>query len=362
MRTFRIALSGDFLNESGEPAYGDAGIPLWAGKPFIEHRFLTDQAPAPGETSYWERFYSMEMTPGHLSGIDGLVVLRPAVKARAFERGAGDLVVIGRSGAGYDKIDVEACTSNDVALFNAPSALNHSTASAALLLMLALAKRLALQDRITREARWDKQAEVMGSEIQGRTLGIIGLGHSGREFARLVAPFAMRLIAYSPHADPAAAESLGVSLVPLDQLLRESDFVSIHCRLSDETRGLLGADQFALMKPTAYLINIARGENVDQEALVHALRARRIAGAGLDVFEVEPLPLGNPLLGLDNVILTPHWLASTTDVWQATGRAMAEGMLRAAVGLVPDNVVNRAVLERPGFQAKLARFVENRSA
>jgi phosphoglycerate dehydrogenase-like enzyme len=114
------------------------------------------------------------------------------------------------------------------------------------------------------------------------------------------------------------------------------------------------------MKPTAFFINVARGELVDQAALVLALRERRIAGAGLDVFEVEPLPLDDPLLSLENVILTPHWLPATKDVWQATGKAMAEGMLRAARGEVPDNVVNTDVLSRPGFRAKLARFQENR--
>jgi phosphoglycerate dehydrogenase-like enzyme len=200
------------------------------------------------------------------------------------------------------------------------------------------------------------QAQVMGSEIEGRTLGIIGLGHSGRELVRLVAPFAMRVLAYSPHADPAQAAALGVHLTTLDDVLRQADLLSIHCRLTDATRRLLGAAQLALMKPTAYLVNVARGEVIDEAALVTALRERRIAGAGLDVFAVEPLPTGHPLLALDNVIVTPHWNASTTDVWQATGRAMAEGMLRVASGRIPDNVVNREVLQRPGFQAKLSRW------
>ncbi len=154
---------------------------------------------------------------------------------------------------------------------------------------------------------------------------------------------------------------MGVELVTLDQVLRESDFLSLHCRLTSQTRRMIGSAQLALMKPTAFFVNVARGELVDQAALVSALRERRIAGAGLDVYEVEPLPPGDPLLSLENVILTPHWLPATTDVWQATGRAMAEGMLRAARGEVPENVVNSEVLSRPGFRAKLARFQENRS-
>jgi phosphoglycerate dehydrogenase-like enzyme len=361
MRIFRVALTGDFLNDQGDSAYGDLSLSLWRDRPYIQYRFLKDQSPSAHDASYWTRLYSMEVTPDQIDGIDGLVVLRQWVKRTAFSRGAKDLLVIGRSGTGYDKIDLAACTENDVALFNAPEALRHSTASSALLFMLALAKRLPEQERVVRAGRWDLQANVMGNELQGRTLGIIGLGHSGRELVRLVTPFSMRLLAYSPHADAEQARAMGVELRPLETLLGQSDFVSLHCRLTPQTRRMIGAAQLALMKPTAFFINVARGGLVDQSALVNALREKRIAGAGLDVFEVEPLPIDDPLLQLDNVILTPHWLPATKDVWQATGRAMAEGMLRAARGQVPENLVNTEVLERAGFRQKLARFEENRN-
>jgi phosphoglycerate dehydrogenase-like enzyme len=361
LSTFRIALTGDFLDESGAVAYGDIGQARLEGCPFVRWQFLTDLAPKPGDAAYWSRLYSLEVTTEHIRDVDGLVVLRPWVKRSTFADGAGDLVVIGRSGAGYDKIDLAACTENDVAVFNAPMALNHSTASSALLFMLALAKRLVDQERVVREGRWDRQAAVMGDEIEGRTLGIVGLGHSGRELVRLVAPFAMRILAFSPHADPEVARSLGVRLTSLEEVLRASDFLSLHCRLTDATRGLIGASQLALMKPTAYFINVGRGELVDQAALADALRDRRLAGAGLDVFAVEPMPLDDPLLALDNAILTPHWSASTSDVWKATGQAMAEGMLRAARGERPENIVNPDVLDRAGFLRKLARFAGNES-
>jgi phosphoglycerate dehydrogenase-like enzyme len=362
VRTFHVAFTGDFLNVEGASAYGDIHLDLLDRVPHIRYSFIRDQAPRGDDRGYWDRLYSMEVTPEQIAGVDGLVVLRPWVKRSAFSRSAPTLVAIGRSGAGYDKIDVAACTDSDVALFNAPRALNHSTASTALLFMLALAKRLFAQDRITRQARWDLQAGVMGSEIEGRTLGIIGLGHSGRELARLVATFSMRILAFSPHADPAEAECLGVRLAALDVVMAESDFVSIHARLTESTRHLIGSRQLALMKPAAFLVNIARGEIVDQAALVDCLRERRIAGAGLDVFAVEPLPADDPLIALGNVILTPHWSPATTDIWKATGREMSEGMLRAALGEVPENVVNGEVLSRPGFIAKLARFAENRSS
>ncbi|MBI2827248.1 MAG: dehydrogenase [Planctomycetia bacterium] len=358
MRAFRIAFTGDFLNEDGHSAYGPLELAALEAAPHIQFHFLERQAPRRGDATYWQRLYSMEVTPEDLRDVGGLVVLRPWVTRQALAA-AHDLVVIGRSGAGYDKIDVEACTDHDVALFNVPTALDHATGASALMFMLALAKRLPRQERILRAGRWDLQASTMGSEIQGRTLGIFGLGHSGRELVRLVAPFDMTVLAHSPHADPAQARALGVRLVPLEELLSTADFVSLHARLTPASRRSIGRGQLALMKPTAFLVNVARGELVDQAALVEALRARRIAGAALDVYEHEPLPAEDPLLALDNVILTPHWSASTTDVFAATSRAMTTGMLRAARGQVPQDVVNTAVLDRPGFRAKLARFEEN---
>jgi phosphoglycerate dehydrogenase-like enzyme len=360
MRLFRVAYTGDFLDESGAVAYGDIGLDRLNAHPGIRYEFLRDLGPKPGDPAYWPRLYSLEIRPEHIRGVDGLVVLRPWVKRDTFAEGASDLFIIGRSGAGYDKIDLDACTEHGVAVFNAPHSLDHSTASAALLLMLALVKRLPEQERITREGRWDRQAAVMGGELKGRTLGIIGLGHTGRELARLVAPFNMRILAYSPHADPAQAEALGVVLTTKEQVLREADILSLHCRLTEQTRRTIGERELALMKPTAYLVNVGRGELLDEPALVAALRDRRIAGAGLDVFAVEPLPVGSPLLSLDNVIVTPHWLASTSDVWQSSGREMAEGMLRASRGEPPPNIVNPEVLDRTAFQEKLARFASER--
>lgn len=356
MRTFRVGYTGDFLDETGRSACGDIGLGRYDGHDNMRYHFLEDLAPKPGDPTYWTRLSALTVTPEHIRTIEGLVVLRPWVKRSTFAEGAESLVVLGRSGAGYDKIDLDACTENGVAVFNAPQALNHPTASAALLLMLALAKRLREQEAISRAGRWDRQAAVMGCELRGRTLGIIGLGHTGRELARLVGPFGMRVVACSPHANPAEAAALGVRLTTLDEVLSTADFLSLHCRLTDATRGLLGAAEMARMKPSAYLVNVGRGELIDQSALVEALRARRIAGAGLDVFATEPIPPDDPLLSLDNVIATPHWLASTRDAWRAAGEAMAEGMMAAAQGRAPENIVNPVVLNQPSFRAKLDQF------
>jgi len=360
MKPFRVSYTGDYLNEAGQPVIADLAFDLYAGTA-VQTDFLRRQSPKPGDTAYWERLYSLELQPEDVRGTEGIVIFRPWVKAASFAAGADDLVVIGRAGAGYDKIDLAACTAADVAVFNAPDTLTHATASSAFVLMIALAKRLTEQERLVRTARWDLQPEVMGVDLPGKVLGIVGLGASGRELARLAAPWGMTIIAYSPRASAEEAAALGVTLVPgLDDIFARSDFVSLHNRLDASTRGLIGARHFALMKPTAYFINVARGEIVDEAALIEALRHRRIAGAGLDVFEHEPLPAGHPLIALDNAILTPHWLPSTRDAARLTMATMSHGMLRASEGRVPDNVLNRDVLERPGFRDKLARFAGNR--
>lgn len=361
MRMFRLAITGDFLDEHGQSAYGDLGFGAIESCPFIRHHFLRDHSPRANDPTYWENLYAMEVAPAHLRDIDGLAVLRPYVRASAFAEGAESLTVIGRSGAGYDKIDVQACTDNDVALFNLPDILNHSTASTALMFMLALAKKLMASDRLTRAGRWDLQPQVVGMEIERKTLGIIGLGASGRELARLVAPFHMRIIACSPHADPVQAAALGVELTSLETVMQQADIVSVHSNLTPDKVRMISARHLAMMKPTAYFVNVARGALVDQAALTEALRERRIAGAGLDVFEVEPLPVSDPLVTLDNVLLTPHFAPATADIWLAGGQQLSRCLLQVARGEVPDNVINRAVLDRPRFQAKLARFAENRS-
>lgn len=354
---FKVRYTGDYLDEDGQLVIRDIALDLLDTDPSVEYSFLAEHQPTKNERTYWDRLYSLEVEPKHVAAANGIVIFRPWVKASAFANGADNLVVIGRAGAGYDKIDLPACTENDVAVFNAPDTLTHSTASSAFVLILALAKRLTEQERLVRQGRWDLQAQFMGSDLPGMTLGIIGFGHSGRELARLIAPFQMRLIAYSPSANPQQAAALNVELVStMDDLMRQADFVSLHCRLLPTNHGLIGERELRLMKPTAYFINVARGELVQQEVLVRSLKERWIAGAGLDVYEHEPLPITNPLLQLDNVILTPHWLPATRQAARATMSQMAQGMLRAAHGKVPENIINPAVLERPRFKEKLARY------
>jgi len=361
LRNFHLKYSGDFLNEQGEVASGYLGSQPLDGADFIDYDFLTDQAPTPGDTSYSDRLYNLQIESRHIADADGLVLIRPYIRASAFADGADRLVVIGRAGVGTDKIDLDACTQHDVAVFNAPGTLIHSTASATMLFILALAKKLPAQERMARSGCWNDQSAVTGDDLTGKTLGVVGLGRISTELIRLLKPFEMRVILYSRHAEPEQAKALGVTLTrDLNELLRESDFVTLLCQLNDRTRGMIGERELGLMKPTAYLVNTGRGELVHQDALVNALQEKRIAGAGLDVFQHEPLAADDPLAHLDNVILTPHWLPTTHKVVQDVMDTMSRGILHAACGIVPENIVNTAVLDRPGFQAKLARFAMNR--
>lgn len=300
------------------------------------------------------------ITPAHVASANGIVVCRPWLKAAAFANGADKLLAIGRVGIGYDKIDLPACTANDVVTFNSPHGRTHSTASAVAFFILALSKRFPLQHRMVREHRWDLQKDAMGDDLSGLTLGIVGLGHSGLELVRLMAPYRMRIVAFSPRADPAKARENNVTLLgSLAEVFKQADYVSLHCRLNEQTRKMIGERELALMKPTAYFVNVARGEIVDEHALIRVLQEHRIAGAGLDVFETEPLPRESPLLNLDNVILTPHWLTSTRQAARLTCVSMMQGMLNVAQGRLPENILNPAVVERAGFQTKLARYKEN---
>lgn len=357
MAAFKLFYTGDYLDEAGRLTVPDIALGLYSHHPSVMYSFFRDQSPTPSENCYWERLYSLQIEPHHVAQANGIVIFRPWLKESAFVNGAENLVVVGRAGAGYDKIDLEACTANDVAVFNTPYTLTHSTASSAFLLILALAKRLTDQESIVRTGRWDLQPQTIGDDLPGKTLGIVGFGASGRELARLMAPWGMRIIAFSPRAQVSQAAALGVTLVStLDDVFSESDFVSLHNRLEPRTRGMIGEHEFRLMKKTAYFINVARGELVQEEVLTRALQQRWFAGAGLDVFEHEPLPRENPLTSLKNVILTPHWLPATHCAARLTMTQIANGMINVAHGRPPDNIINKEVMKRSGFLAKLARF------
>ena len=224
--------------------------------------------------------------------------------------------------------------------------------------MLALTGKLMIKNDLTRQAAagFSRRGDHMGVGLVGRTLGSIGLGNIGAEVFRLAKPFDMHFIAHDPFIDPHVAVPLGVELTGLDEVFRRADIVTVNCPLNDTTRHLVNAERLNLMKPTAYLINTARGPIVDQVALTKILQARRIAGAGLDVLDAEPPDAKDPILKLDNVILTPHALCWTDQCFAGNGAADVKGVLDVQHGREPRAVVNKAVLTTPKWQNRMADF------
>ncbi len=340
---FRVGLTRDFLMPDGTLAFGDIGLGLLAEAPGVKHEFLPE--------------LTQELAAEQVRDYDALLVLAPRVAAATLA-GADRLAVIARFGVGYDSVDVDACTEAGVLLTITPDGVRRPVATAVIALLLALAHRLPTKDRLTREGRWAEKPAHMGIGLTGRVLGIVGLGNIGGEVARLAKLFDLRILAADPYVTPARAAAVGAQLVPLEELLRTADFVSLNCALTDETRRLIDAERLALMKPTAFLINTARGPVVDQRALTEALRARRIQGAALDVFEQEPPDPKDPIFTLDSVIVAPHAICWTDECFLENGRSACRSILDVAAGRAPRHIVNRAVLESPRLQAKLARSRE----
>jgi glyoxylate reductase len=239
---------------------------------------------------------------------DGLLcLLTDRVDSALLDR-APRLRVVSQMAVGYDNIDIAACTSRGIRVGNTPGVLTETTADLAFALLMAAARRVTEAERYLRSGSWQTWSPMLltGPDIHHATLGIVGLGRIGYEMARRARGFEMRILYTNRTGNEAAERDFGAERVNLDTLLRDSDFVSIHTPLSPETRHLIGAPELAKMKPTAVFVNTARGPVVDQRALYEALRDREIAAAGIDVFEVEPLPMDDPLLTLDNVVLLPH--------------------------------------------------------
>jgi len=258
------------------------------------------------------------------------VLVRSATKiTRESLSRATRLKVIGRAGVGVDTIDVEAATERGVAVMNAPAGNTVSAAELAFALLLALIRKVPAADRSMRAGQWDR-ASFSGIELYRKTLGLIGAGRVGGEVARRARAFGMRVLAYDPYLSADAARSLGVEQVPLERVLRESDAISLHVPLTDSTRGLLGEAQLALLKPTAVIINAARGGVLDEPALVRRLAEGKVAGAAFDVYDQEPLPADHPLRGLANVVLTPHLGASTEEAQLNVALEIAE-LVKAAL-------------------------------
>lgn len=261
--------------------------------------------------------------------------------------------VLSRMGVGYDNIDIQAATDNGIAVAYVPGASVSEVSDHAMALLLALARRILPLSRIGKTSVWSQASPELAKvrkgmqRLSGQTLGLVGLGRIGRAVVPKAKGFGLRVIIYDPYVGPEEARQIGIALVDFHQLLKESDFISLHAPLTSETRHLFSVEQFRQMKPTAYIINTARGALIDEGALVTALKEGYIAGAALDVTEQEPLPPDSALLQMENVILTPHSAFFSEASAEDTRRQGVDSILLALQGTWPDSLVNPEVKQRP---------------
>ncbi len=284
---------------------------------------------SPGEADYWEALSEAVAIVAGTERIDGELLDR-----------APRLRLVARFGVGYDNVDVEACTRRGVYVTHTPGVLSGAVADLTWGLILALARHLVRADRFVRE-RWALRRERLpfGIDLEGKTLGIIGLGRIGSEVARRAQGFGVKVIYYDVVRKPELEEAYGAEYVSLPELLQRADIVSIHVPLLPSTEHLIGERELRMMKPTALLINTSRGRVIDQKALVKAVKEGWIAGAGLDVYEEEPIPLDDPLLKLENVVLTPHIGSATRETRRRMAEVCAENVRAVLEGRRPPNLV-----------------------
>lgn len=340
---FRVGLTPDYL-VNDKLAFKDVGLDLLDAESNIEYKYINKTLP-----------YT---PPEAIAELDGLIALGGRYTKETF-KGSERLTILARHGVGYDNVDLDAATEANVMVCITPAGVRRPVAEGILTLMLALSKHVIARDKLVRNGGWMEKRLDMCTELREKTLGSIGLGNIASELFRLCVPFGMRFIAYDPYVNEEYASSLDVTLVDLDSLMRESDFVTVNCPLNSETLGMIGERELNLMNESAYFINTARGAIVNQKELTKALKEKRIRGAGLDVLDPEPVEPDDPLLELDNVILSPHGIAWTDEGFRDIGRINCQRMIHLSRGKIPEDVVNKEVLNKPALHKKLEKYRES---
>jgi phosphoglycerate dehydrogenase-like enzyme len=331
---FRLGITRDCLSPDGDrPGFDATAFAVLDGAPGLECEFLPD--------------FAERITPTDAARYDAILTLRPALTAASIAGSDIRLKLLARFGAGYDNVDLAACDQAGILVSNTPDGVRRPVATTILTFILALSHKLMIKDHLTRTGRWAERTRFMGEGLVGKVVGSIGFGSIAQEAFRLLAPLDMVHLAYSPSRHPNEAATLNVREVDLDTLLAEADFVCINCPLTPSSRRMIGAREIALMKPTAYLINTGRGQIIDESALYAALAEGHIAGAALDVFEQEPVSPDNPILTLDNVIVSPHSLCWTDECYRMIAESAFRSVVSVATGARPTHLVNPGALNHP---------------
>lgn len=334
---FHIGVTRDVLRPDGSLVFAPIGLEA-LDRPGLVRHFLDEDR--------------RELTPEQLVGLDALFHFSPTVSATSLD-GVERLALIARHGVGLDFIDLDACTARGIAVTITPVGVTRAIASAAVTLVLALSHRLLQRHERLVAGRWSEgRFDVLGLGLTGRCLGVVGYGRIGREVVRLLRPWELRVLV-AQRSDPRDPD---VEHVRLDTLLEQADVVVIACALTPETRHLLDVRRLALMKEAALLVNVSRGQIVDQSALADALARGRLAGAGLDVFEQEPVDPADPILTAPGFVGAPHALGYWDELFRRCVDDACSAIIDVAVGRVPRDVANAEVLDSPLFTEKLDRF------
>lgn len=337
--TFRVAITADAASPDGSTAFGDIGLERLARHGVHWHVLPRYVDPLPVDD---------------LLGFHAVLSLgHTAFGPEQVER-LSDLRLIARFGAGFESIDLDACTRAGIAVTNTPDGVRRPLALAALTLVLALAHNLPAKDRIVRRGNWVDRSQFRGHGVDGKVLGIVGFGSVGADLAALAQGLGFTVIGSNRSGKNPEATRLGVELVDVDTILAGSDYVVVTASLNDESRGMIDGRRLALMKHSAYLVNVGRGALVDQVALTAALRDGAIAGAGLDVFDPEPIDPNDELVGFDSVILSPHSLPHTEEFTRDVAKSALDAIIAIAEGRSPRYLLNPEVLRSDAWARKIA--------
>jgi len=329
---FKVGLTRDFLTPDGVLTYKDMGLDILDNVEGLEYEFLKN----------WES----PLRPATLQQYDAIISLAPAYTAESF-KDVTRLKAICRFGVGYDMVDIDACSKANIIVTITKGTVNYSVAEATITWMLALSHKLVAKDKLVRDGKWQERSQYTGSELRGRTLGVIGFGGIGSQLTQMVKAFNMNQpLVYDPYISDEKAAELKVTKVDLSTLLKSADFISVNCPLTPETKNLVGEKELALVKETAFIINTARGGIINEQALIDALKNKRFAGYATDVFEQEPAIENHPFFTMDNVLMAPHCIAWTHELFREIGRMACTQVAQIAQKEIPDHILNTDILDK----------------
>ena len=350
-RKVNIGITSDYF-KNGKFILPGPGLSLLNNISNIEYSTL----PAPNESKN-KNFNTDLVLPDQIKNFDMVASIAPKWDASTFA-GNNSFLSVHRHGVGFDMVNVEELSESNVLLCTTPQAVIRPMAVVILTYLLLLSTRYSIKNTIAKEGRWGDTSKYPGYGLVGKTFGSIGAGRIASETFKIAKPLSMRHIAYDPYLEKGTLDAYGIELVDLDTVLKESDYLSIACPLNESTRHMIGEKELEKMKPSAFLINAARGPIIDEKALISALQSGVIQGAGIDVFDHEPPQVDNPLLHMDNVACTPHALGwtdqSVTSIWAQ----IVDQMSCIMHGEKPSGIINADVWDKPGFQKKLSQFLK----